>query len=146
MKRIAIVGAGGRMGRNLIQAVIDAPDASLAGAADRPESDIIGLDAGELRDRVGLIEISESVRGRHPELRDIGVQYLHVRFRLHPVGGVVFEVDAGHTADELRDRVVTEFVKRVDGRAGDRVAVALGRVHERVDHVAPVVVVVEVPQ
>lgn len=48
MKRIAIVGAGGRMGRNLIQAVIDAPDVSLAGAADRAESEVIGLDAGEL--------------------------------------------------------------------------------------------------
>ncbi|MBA1146415.1 4-hydroxy-tetrahydrodipicolinate reductase [Ectothiorhodospiraceae bacterium WFHF3C12] len=48
MSRIAIAGAGGRMGRNLIQAVLDNPRATLAGAVDRPDSEAVGRDAGEL--------------------------------------------------------------------------------------------------
>lgn len=45
--RIAIVGAGGRMGRILIQAVQQA-GYTLAGAIVRPESSLIGTDAGEM--------------------------------------------------------------------------------------------------
>ena len=45
--RIAVLGAGGRMGRILIQAVHDA-GYSLAAAVERPESSLIGTDAGEL--------------------------------------------------------------------------------------------------
>lgn len=48
MTRIAICGAGGRMGRALIQAVVAAEGASLAAAVERPESSLIGSDAGEL--------------------------------------------------------------------------------------------------
>lgn len=45
--RIAVLGAGGRMGRILIQAVHDA-GYSLAAAVERSESSLIGTDAGEL--------------------------------------------------------------------------------------------------
>ncbi|MDQ8936496.1 4-hydroxy-tetrahydrodipicolinate reductase [Acinetobacter rudis] len=45
--RIAILGAGGRMGRTLIQAVQQA-GYSLAAAVERPESSLVGSDAGEL--------------------------------------------------------------------------------------------------
>ncbi len=48
MIRIAICGAGGRMGRALIQAVVAAEGASLAAAIERPDSSLIGADAGEL--------------------------------------------------------------------------------------------------
>lgn len=48
MTRIAIAGAGGRMGRALIQAVIAAEGASLAAAIERPDSSLLGSDAGEL--------------------------------------------------------------------------------------------------
>jgi len=48
MTRIAIVGAAGRMGRTLVQAVRDAPDAELTVAIERPGSSLIGADAGEL--------------------------------------------------------------------------------------------------
>lgn len=44
--RIAIAGASGRMGRMLIQAVLDSPDLTLAVALDRSGSDAIGQDAG----------------------------------------------------------------------------------------------------
>jgi len=44
--RIAIAGASGRMGQMLIQAVLDAPDLTLAAALDRPGSRLLGQDAG----------------------------------------------------------------------------------------------------
>lgn len=45
--RIGILGAGGRMGRTLIQAVQQA-GATLAAAVEQPNSSLIGADAGEL--------------------------------------------------------------------------------------------------
>lgn len=45
--KIGILGAGGRMGRILIQAVIQA-EQILAAAVERPDSSLIGADAGEL--------------------------------------------------------------------------------------------------
>ena len=45
--RIGILGAGGRMGRMLIQAVHQA-GYQLAAAVERPESSLLGADAGEL--------------------------------------------------------------------------------------------------
>ncbi|POW60915.1 4-hydroxy-tetrahydrodipicolinate reductase [Candidatus Pantoea alvi] len=46
--RIAIVGASGRMGRNLIQATQQAEGVELGAALVRPGSSLIGSDAGEL--------------------------------------------------------------------------------------------------
>jgi len=48
MTRIAILGAGGRMGRNLIQAVIERPEAELVAAVLRAGDARLGGDAGEL--------------------------------------------------------------------------------------------------
>ncbi|HEY5791289.1 MAG TPA: 4-hydroxy-tetrahydrodipicolinate reductase, partial [Gammaproteobacteria bacterium] len=48
MTRIAINGAAGRMGRTLVEACQADATASLAGAADRPESGLLGRDAGEV--------------------------------------------------------------------------------------------------
>lgn len=44
--KIAIAGASGRMGRMLIEAVLNDPDAVLAGALDRPGAPQLGEDAG----------------------------------------------------------------------------------------------------
>lgn len=46
--RIAVTGAGGRMGKNLIEAVHAAEKAELVAAIERPESSLVGADAGEL--------------------------------------------------------------------------------------------------
>jgi 4-hydroxy-tetrahydrodipicolinate reductase len=46
--RMAIVGAGGRMGRQLIQAVSDADGVVLGAALERSGSSLVGADAGEL--------------------------------------------------------------------------------------------------
>ena len=46
--RIAITGAAGRMGKTLIEAVGLADNAVVSAAIERPESSLIGADAGEL--------------------------------------------------------------------------------------------------
>ncbi|MBL4827661.1 MAG: 4-hydroxy-tetrahydrodipicolinate reductase [Spongiibacteraceae bacterium] len=46
--KIAITGAAGRMGKTLIEAIGIADDCELAAAIERPESSLIGADAGEL--------------------------------------------------------------------------------------------------
>jgi 4-hydroxy-tetrahydrodipicolinate reductase len=46
--RIAIAGSAGRMGRTLIEAVLNATDVQLAAALEHPSSPFIGKDAGEL--------------------------------------------------------------------------------------------------
>lgn len=48
MTRVAITGAAGRMGKTLIQAVAEASGLQFAAAIERPESSLIGVDAGEL--------------------------------------------------------------------------------------------------
>jgi len=50
MLKIAVAGVAGRMGRTLTQAVVEANgnDLSLSAAVQRPESSLIGVDAGEL--------------------------------------------------------------------------------------------------
>ncbi len=46
--RLIVAGAGGRMGRALVQAIAAADGATLAGAIDAPGTPAIGRDAGEL--------------------------------------------------------------------------------------------------
>ena len=46
--QLGLVGAGGRMGRQLLSAILDNPATQLAAACDRPGADVIGRDAGEL--------------------------------------------------------------------------------------------------
>ena len=48
MRRIAVMGAAGRMGKTLIEAVQQNPGAGLTAAIDRPDSTLVGADAGEL--------------------------------------------------------------------------------------------------
>ena len=48
MTRISIIGAAGRMGKILLQAVHDANDVSLGAAIVSPNSSLVGVDAGEL--------------------------------------------------------------------------------------------------
>ena len=58
--RIAIAGAGGRMGQMLIQAVLAAPDCTLAGALDVPGSPALGQDAAGFTGRAsGVIATTD---------------------------------------------------------------------------------------
>ncbi|NLQ16614.1 4-hydroxy-tetrahydrodipicolinate reductase [Marinomonas sp. M1K-6] len=46
--RVAVIGASGRMGKNLITAIHDADGISLGAAIVKPGSSLIGVDAGEM--------------------------------------------------------------------------------------------------
>lgn len=46
--RVAIAGAGGRMGRQLIQAALQMDGVALGAALERDGSSLLGADAGEL--------------------------------------------------------------------------------------------------
>ena len=60
MIRVAVVGAGGRMGRNLIQAVNAADGLELSAATERSDSSLVGTDAGEL---AGIGRLGVTVTG-----------------------------------------------------------------------------------
>ena len=57
MTTIAIVGAGGRMGRALISAVTESTDMKLSTATARAGSSLLGVDAGELAG-VGKLDVT----------------------------------------------------------------------------------------
>lgn len=54
--QIAVAGAGGRMGRTLIQAVTEAQDLAVSVASEQPGSSLLGADAGELAG-VGRLDV-----------------------------------------------------------------------------------------
>jgi len=59
--RIAVAGAGGRMGQALIDAVLAAPDLALAGALDLPDSVAQGTDAGARCGRTTGVRVASDV-------------------------------------------------------------------------------------
>jgi 4-hydroxy-tetrahydrodipicolinate reductase len=60
---IAIAGSAGRMGRALLEAVMQAPDLRLSAALERPGSAFVGKDAGELVGAPCGVQITEDVAG-----------------------------------------------------------------------------------
>jgi 4-hydroxy-tetrahydrodipicolinate reductase len=58
MLNIAITGAGGRMGRMLVEAVLASSDCRLSGALDTPASPGIGQDAGAFAGRLTGIQVT----------------------------------------------------------------------------------------
>lgn len=65
--RVAIAGAGGRMGRQLIQAVSQMEGAVLGAALEREGSSLVGVDAGEL---AGLGTLGVTVQDSLNAVRD----------------------------------------------------------------------------
>ena len=65
MVRIAVTGAAGRMGKTLIEAIHNAEGAQLTAALERPDSSLIGADAGEL---AGIGRNGITVSGRLEEV------------------------------------------------------------------------------
>ena len=59
--RIAIAGASGRMGRMLVEAVLDAPDCRLSGALGKPASSQLGQDAAAFLGRSSGVAIRADV-------------------------------------------------------------------------------------
>ncbi|WP_183085130.1 4-hydroxy-tetrahydrodipicolinate reductase [Trinickia fusca] len=61
--KIAIAGASGRMGRMLIEAVLNDPNATLAGALERSGSPQLGEDAGAFLGKRTGVAISDDIDG-----------------------------------------------------------------------------------
>ena len=62
--KIAVAGASGRMGRMLIEAIINADDLALAGALDQADSPAIGIDPGAfLGKETGVVIESDLAKG-----------------------------------------------------------------------------------
>jgi 4-hydroxy-tetrahydrodipicolinate reductase len=57
--KLVIAGAGGRMGKALLEAVLGAPDAGLHAALEQPGSPVLGRDAGELVGAACGVRVSE---------------------------------------------------------------------------------------
>ena len=63
-RRIAVAGASGRMGRMLIEAIVQADDLVLAGALDAPQSPLLGSDAaGFLGKACGVVITADLQQG-----------------------------------------------------------------------------------
>jgi 4-hydroxy-tetrahydrodipicolinate reductase len=67
MIRVAIVGAAGRMGKTLIEAVQAAEGLELGAATERPDSSLIGTDAGEV---AGVGKLGVAIAGGLAEVVD----------------------------------------------------------------------------
>ena len=59
--RVAVAGTGGRMGKMLVEAVIDAPDCELVGALEVAGAPALGRDAGEAIGRTTGVVISDDL-------------------------------------------------------------------------------------
>lgn len=66
MQNIAIAGSSGRMGRALLEAVMQAPDMRLHAALERPQSPYLGKDAGEAWGSPCGVMISDDIEGSLP--------------------------------------------------------------------------------
>ena len=77
MRRIAVMGAAGRMGKTLIEAVQQAQGAGLTAAIDRPDSSLVGADAGELAGlgRIG-VQLSDELAKVVDEF-DVVIDFTH---------------------------------------------------------------------
>lgn len=67
MTRVAVIGAAGRMGKTLIEALTQAEGAVLAAAIERPDSSLLGADAGEL---AGVGKLGVAVSGDLQSITD----------------------------------------------------------------------------
>ncbi len=65
MVRVAVTGAGGRMGKTLIEAIDINEQVQLTAAIERPDSSLIGVDSGELagigRNDIAVVDSLEAV-------------------------------------------------------------------------------------
>ena len=106
MRRIAVMGAAGRMGKALIEAVHQAPGAGLTAAVHRAESSLVGADAGEL---AGIGRIGVPLSGdldRVVDEFDVLIDFTHPSVTLinlafcRKAGKAMIIGTTGFTADE----------------------------------------------
>lgn len=111
MRRIAVMGAAGRMGKSLIEAIQQAPGAGLTAAVARPDSTLVGADAGELAGlgRIG-VPISTDLAQVEEEF-DVLIDFTHPSVTLknlafcRKAGKAMVIGTTGFTAEEKQSLV-----------------------------------------
>lgn len=116
MRRIAVIGAAGRMGKALIEAIGQTEGAQLSAAIERPQSSLVGADAGELAGvgRLGVVIAGslEQVLGDfdvlidfiHPSSTLVNLQLCRVHGKAMVIGTTGFsEAEKAQIADAARD-------------------------------------------
>ena len=77
MTNIAVIGAGGRMGKALIETIAATDGVQLKGALENPQSSLIGVDAGELagigRNNIALVASLQEIVGDFDILIDFSI-------------------------------------------------------------------------
>ena len=76
MIKIAVPGAGGRMGKTLIEACQASNTCELSAATERPDSSLVGADAGELAG-VGLLNVKVSPSINETADFDVFIDFTH---------------------------------------------------------------------
>ncbi len=76
MIKIAVVGAGGRMGKTLIEACHASDKCVLTAATERPDSSLIGTDAGELAG-IGSVNVKVSSSIQETDEFDVLIDFTH---------------------------------------------------------------------
>lgn len=116
MRRIAVIGAAGRMGKALIEAIGQTEGAQLSAAIERPQSSLVGADAGELAGvgRLGVVIAGslEQVLGdfdvlidfTHPSSTLVNLQLCRSHGKAMVIGTTGFsEAEKAQIADAARD-------------------------------------------
>ena len=84
MMKIAVAGAGGRMGKTLIEACTLSSSCKLIAATERPESTLLGTDAGELAG-VGFLDVEVSPALDECAEFDVLIDFTHPTITTHHV-------------------------------------------------------------
>lgn len=116
MRRIAVIGAAGRMGKALIEAIGQTEGAQLSAAIERPQSSLVGADAGELAGvgRLGVVIAGslEQVLGdfdvlidfTHPSSTLVNLQLCRSHGKAMVIGTTGFtEAEKAQIAEAARD-------------------------------------------
>ena len=83
MLNIAVTGAGGRMGRTIIEACQQSDGCQITAAIERPDSSLIGSDAGEL---AGIGKIGVAIAGNISDVLenfDVLIDFTSIESTLH---------------------------------------------------------------
>ncbi len=84
MMKIAVAGAGGRMGKTLIEACSQSTSCQLAAATERPDSSLIETDAGELAG-VGFLDVEVTPSFDESAEFDVLIDFTHPTITTHHI-------------------------------------------------------------
>ncbi len=121
MRKVAVVGAAGRMGKALVQAVTEAQGMELGAATEYPDSSLIGSDAGELAGigKIGVLlapdleSVSDAfdvvIDFTRPEATLRHLDLCHARSKQIIIGTTGFDADQKHLIAEAAKDIAVVF-------------------------------------